>query len=141
MAQSSNLLRWATVSFVLISVVLGTIGVVAFVTSPLPPGPRPSERALSAWLDHHAAAPTLVSTNAQILSTWNHANYHWLLCDDKPQQVRILLQKLPIDYVVVYDSERDCPAFKGLGDVLTVAGSFGQGRDKIWLLRPRRPAR
>jgi hypothetical protein len=140
-SQTSRLLRWATFSFVLVSIVMGTVAVVAFVTSPLPPGPKAPERALSAWLDHQPGPPTLISTNAQILSTWNHANYHWLLCDDKPEQVRILLQKLPIDYVVVYDSERDCPAFKGLGDVLTVAGSFGQGRDKIWLLRRKPPVR
>jgi hypothetical protein len=96
---------------------------------------------LSAWLDHQPRTTTLASTNAQTLATWNHANYHWLLCDDKPAQLRILLAKLPIDYVVVYDSERNCPIFKSLGDVLTVSASFGEGPNKIWLLRPKRQPR
>ena len=139
MVSTSRLLRALTILSVLASVALGLMGVLAFVTSPLPPGPKPSERALSAWLDHQPVPPTLVTTNAQQLSTWNHAHYHWLLCDDKPQQIRILLERLPVDYVVVYDAERDCPVFKGLGGVLTVAGSFGEGRDRIWLLR-RKPA-
>ncbi|MEA2239313.1 MAG: hypothetical protein QOC81_4037 [Thermoanaerobaculia bacterium] len=141
MTNSSRILRVVTVVCVLATIVLGVDGVVAFVTSPPPAGPKPSERQLSAWLDHQPRAVTLASTNAQTLATWNHANYHWLLCDDKPAQLRTLLAKLPIDYVVVYDAERGCPMFKGLGDVLTPAASFGDGRDKIWLLRPKTPPR
>lgn len=135
MGHSSRFLRSIAISFVIASIALGLFGIVSFVTSPLPAGPKPAERELSVWLDHQTASPTLVSTNAQTLSTWNHANYHWLYCDDPPQKVRILLDRLPIDYVVIYDSERACPAFKGLGDVLTVVRAFGEGRDKIWLLR------
>lgn len=137
MANSSRFLRGITAALVLVSIATGLLGVMTFVTSPHTPGPRPSERELSGWLDHQQSPPTLISTNAQVLSTWNHANYHWLLCDDKPQQVRILLEKLPIDFVIVYESERDCPAFKGLGDVLTVVRTFGAGRDRIWLLRQK----
>lgn len=137
MASASRLLRGVTISLVALSIVMGAAEVVAFVTSPLPPGPKPSERSLSAWIDHQRVAPTLLSTNAQTLSTWNHGNYHWLLCADKPEQVRILLHELPIDYVVVYDSERQCRAFKGLGDILAPAGKFGDEQDAIWLLRPR----
>jgi hypothetical protein len=136
-AAPSRAMRGVTALCVVATLVVGVSRVATFVTTRQPSGPSVAEEQLSAWLEQQPTPPTLLTTNPQILSTWSHAYFHWLLCTDESAQTRALLEKLPIDYLVVYDSQRDCTANRGLGDLLVVSHAFGEGPGRIWLLGRR----
>jgi hypothetical protein len=132
--------RWGTIVLATASVVLGAVAVIGLITAPPAPAPTAAEAALSSWLDASRERPTIVTAKAQHLSVYTHANIHWTQCQTPAAKTRLMLEKLPIDYVVVYAAERDCSFVQGLGDVLTERAAFGNGHDRIHLLG-RRAAR
>lgn len=121
-----------------LSIGWGAIQVVDFATAPRPTGPPPAEAALVRWLADQPKTPTVLTTNAQTLTVWSRAHFHWTLCTTPPEKTREMLATLPIDYVVLYDHERPCPFVRGLNDVLVGEVRFAEGPGAIWLLK-RRP--
>lgn len=88
-------------------------GMYAAFTYPLPAGEglMDGERQLVERLPPNAV---VLTTNAQILSVYSRAAFHWTDCD---LEAGPLLGKLPIDRVIVYDREKRCRFANGLTDV------------------------
>ena len=87
-------------------------------------GPSSADRALTSWLSVRAPRATLLTTNAQILSVYVRNPIQWTKCDVSPATTRNMLDRLHIDYVIVYAAERDCPFVRGLGDRLARVARF-----------------
>ncbi len=138
----ATMARWGTVALSAVSMVIGLIAIVGRITAPPLPAPTAAEAELGAFLDRQRDRPTIVTAKAQHLSVYTHANIHWTECKTPAQTTRIMLEKLPIDYVIVYAEERQCAFIQRLGDQLVERAAFGQGRDRIHVLgrphaRPR----
>lgn len=130
--------RWLTIVLGAASVILGLIAVVNLVTLPPRPAPTAAEAELGQWLDRHPSRPTIVAVKAQHLSVYTHANIHWTECKTPSTTTRVMMEKLPIDYLIVYASERPCAFVQGMGDLLFERAAFGQGADRIHVLGRRR---
>lgn len=137
--RSSRIGRGACLAVVLVSVLIAVPRTHGFVTAPPPNGPTPAEAALVGWLNRQEVLPTLLTTHAQTLSVMVDAPIHWAFCSDPPEQTRRMLERLPIDYVLVYGGERQCSfaEYSALRDLLTVSGRFGEGPESILLLGRR----
>jgi len=98
-------------------------------------GLTPAESALVRWLDEHHPRAAVLTTNAQALSVYSSNGFHWTECAVDPAKTRLMLRRLPIDYVIVYDHERSCPFVRGLNDVLQVEATFGERGRRIYLMR------
>lgn len=134
---SRTWIRVACIAVVLLSIGVSAIRIQAIVTASRPTGPTPAEAAMISWLaQRHDDPPTLLTTQAQRLSVLTDARLHWTLCTERSEQTRLMLARLPIDYVVVYGWEQGCPfsASTELNDLLRVAEKFGEGGDAIFLL-------
>ncbi|MEO8216869.1 MAG: hypothetical protein ABI718_07295 [Acidobacteriota bacterium] len=136
------LVRGTTAVLVALSVTLG-----AFQTGLLAAhgfaGHRPTvaEKQLASWLDRQRSVPSVLTIDAQELSVFSRSNFHWIVCDAKPQQTRLMLERLPIDYIVFYGFERDCPYLRDLSDRVRPLYRFGKGAAAIYVLRVfERPA-
>ncbi|HVR38382.1 MAG TPA: hypothetical protein VMU84_04750, partial [Thermoanaerobaculia bacterium] len=78
---------------------------------------------------------------AQHLSVVTHANVYWTECKTPRATTRLMLEKLPVDYVIVYDFERRCEFVRGLGGLLVERAAFGEGADRIHVVGRRTIAR
>lgn len=130
--------RYATVACAVVAMVYGGVSIVNFVTAPPLPSPTAAEATLGRWLDNHPSPPQIITARAQHLSVYTHANVHWTECRTPATTTRIMLERLPVDYVVVYAAERQCPFVGGLGAVLVEVAAFGEGGDRIHVFGRRR---
>lgn len=72
-------------------------------------GPTVSERELAAWLDARASAPTVALVAPQRIAVLTErSTFHWIGCGTKPQGVRDLLERVPIELVVVRARDARC---------------------------------
>jgi hypothetical protein len=136
-------LRWATVLLIVWSASVGITSIAEQMSLPQRSTLLPAEIEMTRWIErNHGERPTLLTTQAQNLSVFIDANFHWMTCDDPPERTRMMIDHLPIDFVIVYGFEERCPyqSRSQLVDVLEPVASFGDG--EIYLLRPRgrRPA-
>lgn len=99
--------------------------------------PFAAERELILWLDSRPAPPVLLSTRVRELVLWSRATGHWTRCYLGPEQTRQQLRHLPIDYLVVYEREWNCPFVEGLAGELELVRRFGKGERRIDVLRWR----
>jgi hypothetical protein len=113
LAQGRPLVRWLALAAAGIAILQG---VHTIVMTPTPPGEGPyrSERALVGWLSKNAPHAAVLTTNAQPLSVYARNPFHWTDCGVAPETTKVMLRKLPIEYVVVYANERDCAFIRGL---------------------------
>ena len=131
-------MRLLVVGCLAVTLLTGFHRVVGFVVSPEPAGPEQAETELLAWLEeNHPGTPTLLTTHAQTLAVFSRANFHWTVCESSPEMTRQLLEKLPIDYMLVYENEFDCPFhdYGELNDLVQPVRSFGPRGKQIFLLR------
>ena len=98
-------------------------------------GLTPAESALVRWLGERHPRAAILTTNAQALSVYSNYGFHWTECAVDPAKTRLMLRRLPIDYVIVYDHERSCPFVRGLSDVLQVEATFGERGRRVYLMR------
>lgn len=141
-ARGSRGLRAAALAGVALSIVTGGAASWSLLGDPrlVPHGPAPDEQALIDWIDGSAPAPVLVTTHPQVLAGWTRqGGFHWIGCDDDPEQLTALLHLLPIDGAIVYPGEERCRAFASLanGDL---PADLRFGRIALWR-NPLRPAR
>ncbi|HEY8849147.1 MAG TPA: hypothetical protein VIO12_07635 [Thermoanaerobaculia bacterium] len=115
-------------------------GGMAVLRDPIPDGRGLSaaENQMVGWLAARQPQATILTTNAQVLSVYAPNNFHWTGCAIDPAKTRLMLRRLPIDYVVVYDYERSCPFVRGLGDLLGTEATFGDMFHRVYLLRVMR---
>jgi hypothetical protein len=131
--------RSITLICALVAILVGLTSIIGFVTGPPSPSPTPAEKALSVWLDRQPSRPVILTARSQHLSVYTHAGIHWTECRTSAKTTRIMMEKLPIDYVIVYAAERPCEFFKGMGDVLVERIAFGKDPDRIDVLGRRQP--
>ena len=137
LGQNRQWLRVLTLLMLLVSMIIGTSKSVWFVTHPRREGPTASEVQMVKWLDSQTPVPTVLTTNAQILSVYSRSNFHWTTCDETATKTRQMLQLLPIDYVLVYSFERNCPFARGLSDVMEPRYQFGKGEESVYVFRSK----
>jgi hypothetical protein len=115
-------------------------GGMATLRNPIPDGSglSASENQMVHWLAVRQPHATILATNAQVLSVYAPNNFHWTGCAIDPAKTRLMLQRLPIDYVVVYDYERSCPFVRGLDDLLRIEATFYDAFHRVSLLRVMR---
>lgn len=130
-------LRIATLVIVAVSALAGFASIVRIATHPEVAAPTAAEQLLARWVAEQPRRPVLLTTHAQQLGVYTRANLHWTLCDTAPEQTRDMLEKLPIDHVVLYAGERRCDFVRGLGDLLVQEARFGGESDGIYLLGRR----
>lgn len=133
-----RVLRLVVIVALTLSIVIGGARVVHLITTPPSSAPKPAEKQLAVWLDAHPRPPTILTTRAQHLSVYTHASIHWTVCNELSQQTRLMLARLPIDYVIVYPEDRPCRVFANLGDVLVVKQRFSSDQDRVIVLGRRR---
>ena len=122
LARGGRNVRFAAVAVALVGVAQGLHAIALW---PQPGGgPSSADRALTSWLSVRAPRATLLTTNAQILSVYVRNPTQWTKCDVSPATTRNMLDRLHIDYVIVYAAERDCPFVRGLGDRLARVARF-----------------
>ena len=130
------------VRLVVLLLVAGSIvqGAMAVLRDPIPEGSGLSaaENQMVRWLAERQPQATILTTNAQALSVYAPNNFHWTGCAVDPAKTRLMLQRLPIDHVVVYDYERSCPFVRGLDDLLETEATFGDTFHRVYLLRVMR---
>ncbi len=138
--RPAAVIRWGVVVLIVIGALTGALRVHESARNR--PSLTSAEAAFAGWVDRQMPAPTMLTMRAQTLGMLTRGRYHWMSCDEPPDQTRRMLASLPIDYVVVYDSDRPCRFLDGLGGVLAVERSFGPpSEQRIWLLRPRTASR
>jgi hypothetical protein len=120
-----------------VTIAFGFVSIAALATHPPRSSPTPAEAALASWLDTQEPLPVIITAKPQHLSVYTHAPIHWTECRTPASTTRIMLEKLPIDYVIVYATERQCAFIDGLGGVLAERTAFGEGPDRIHVLAPR----
>jgi hypothetical protein len=117
----------------------GSIGYggMAVLRDPIPDGSGLSaaENQMVHWLAARQPQATILTTNAQILSVYAPNNFHWTGCAIDPAKTRLMLQRLPIDYVIVYDYERSCAFVRGLDGLLSNEATFSDTFHRVYLLR------
>ena len=115
-------------------------GAVAAFQYPIPVGRGlgGSEAALVRWFRDRDPNATLLTTNPQILSVYSRNRFHWTECDVDPAKTRRMLDKLQIDYVIVYDSERGCRFVRGLDDAMRLEALFQDEFRRIYLFKVTR---
>lgn len=115
-------------------------GALTTIRLPLPAGHglTGAEREMARWLDEQQRGKTVLTTNPQVLSVYTRNRYHWTSCNVDPSQTRHMLAKLTIDFVIVYDAERNCPFARGLGDLLREEAVFSDDVRRIQVFRVMR---
>ncbi|MGZ8778369.1 MAG: hypothetical protein ACXW31_00485 [Thermoanaerobaculia bacterium] len=130
--------RTGAIVLAFVSILTGGVNVARTVMAGPPPGPTRAERELLDWLDRQPPSVVVLTTNAQSLSVYTHANFRWAACDDSPAVVESILRKVRTDYVAAYESESACTFGSGLAHLVQREAVFGVEPNRILLLR-RRP--
>jgi hypothetical protein len=125
-----------------VSVALGALAVQRLVSQPYSRAPDAATQQLVAWIQAQDPAPLSLTTQPRYLAVLSDAGFHQISCSSPPAQTRLMLDRLPIDYVIVYWGEWKCSYLQGLGvkgprALLEPVRRFGQGRWQIEVLRPR----
>lgn len=96
-------------------------------------GPSVAERKMFAWLNQRAPRATLLTTNPQILSVYVHNSFQWTECGVPPATTRKMIDRLHIDYVIIYGHERTCAFATGIEDRVALAARFDDDVNPIYL--------
>lgn len=112
-------------------------GAVATFRHPMPSGRglTGADREMARWLSSNAPDATLLTTNAQALSVYTTNRYHWTNCSVAPATTRVILERLPVDYVVVYDSEKSCAFAQSFSDITTLEVMFSDDVRRVYLFK------
>ncbi len=120
-------------------VVLGVLvsvagGVRAFMTSDASAarGPTPAERELARWLDARAPAPTVAMVAPQRMAVLTErSTFHWIGCWMKPRGACTLLERVPIELVVLRQRDARCRLARLAPPPDRALASFGEGEDVV----------
>jgi len=121
-----------------VTILLSLVALIGQITIPLPVSPTPAERQMFAWLDAQHPRPMVMTVMAQHVAVYTHAGIQWTDCSTPPETTRLMLAKLPIEYVIVYPRDRDCAFLNGLENQLEIRRTFGAPPATIYVLGPRR---
>lgn len=139
LTREQRWLRIGATAVVIVSLGMSAVTVWRFVRTPDGFRFSSAESGVMAFLSTRVPKPMVITTHAQTLAVGSSANFHWTICKADPATTRVMLQRLPIDYVFVYEGEQRCRFVQGLGDVLQPLAAFGGGPDRIYVLG-RKPA-
>lgn len=96
-----------------------------------------AETELVAWLNAQQPPPAVIATNAQILGSMSDARLYWTTCSASGETIRAMLRLMPIQYVVLYESEARCP-FAVQAGPMRVVKAFGTPGRRTFVLQPLR---
>lgn len=96
----------------------------------LVPAPQPSDRAAADWLDARSAVVAMVAPQPLAVLT-ERTGFHWIGCRSDHQELLRLLDRVPVDFVVIRGRHRRCWWVRALGGGATPSASFGSGPDTI----------
>lgn len=136
--------RWGSIAVVVvlcISIFTGLTAVRRFIASEDGPRYSRAEVQMLDWLGRQPKVPMLITTRAQTLSYGTDASIHWTICTAEPAMTKLMLERLPVDYVIVYADETRCPFAQDLAGVMRGDVMFGSGPDAIYVLARRSPPR
>lgn len=135
LVHGEPLVRRLVLALVAISLLAGSARTAELLAAPPRWGLTAPERELVDWLDAQSPRPVVLTTNAQPLSVYSRAGFHWMECRENAEKTRTMLRLLPIDYVLVYRPESQCPFIQGVPELEPVR-RFGEGGEEIWVLAP-----
>jgi hypothetical protein len=139
MNRGSRLMQIVTVLLCLVTIIQGTVGIVAIARAPRPRGLRGASAEMIGWINQKAPNATIISTEAQSLAPYTHANFRWIACDTPREVTFRMLTLLDTDLVVVSENEKDCAFHRGLGRQLSMVAAFGRGSARKYLFQNRIP--
>lgn len=140
LAARAAAVRVTAVALVASSVLMGAFGVADLLVGSFPSGLLGPEPRLVEWLDAQKPRPAVVTTNAQALSVFSRAGFHWTECNESAEKTMALIEHAGADYVLVYPGQERCPFLAGLETELGVAERFSDHRFEVVVLAPRERA-
>lgn len=123
------------IAFVLlVSVAASARSAIVFVLSP-DPELTGAETELVEWMSARRIAA--MTTNAQILGSMTDAHLYWTYCAAPGESTRVMLAKMPITHVILYEHEVRC-RFITEADPLRLVAAFGEPGRRVFVLQPLR---
>ena len=129
--------RWVTVAVLVVSIALGSRATFLSSRASAQIALHPSEVAAVSWLARHPRPPRVLTTNAQVLGSVSDAHFHWTDCNSPGLTTRGMVERLKIDYVLVYEGEQRCAYVDGIFEYLRGVQKFEDRRTRVYLLAPR----
>jgi hypothetical protein len=132
----SGAFAWAIALVLLVSVIASAARVTKFVRSAdfeLTKG----EQQLVRWVDSHPRKLSLVATNAQILGSVTDTRLYWAHCTSSGEMMKAMFAKMPIDGVILNESEAQCRFAREAGRMRLMA-TFGDPGRRVFVLQPIR---
>ena len=136
--HGNRYVRVGAIAIAFVSILSGGVTVTRTVLAGSPVGLTRAEAELTTWLERQPPSVVVLTTNAQSLSVYTHANFRWVACDDSAQVTESILRNVRTDYVAVYERESECAFGTGLAHLVQREAVFGAEPNRILLLR-RRP--
>ncbi|HUP64018.1 MAG TPA: hypothetical protein VM557_01895 [Thermoanaerobaculia bacterium] len=134
LTQPSGTIRLAVATLIALSIITGALEALANAKR----RPAPIPESFVQWVDSQSPAPTILTVRAQHMGMMTRGRYHWMDCNEPPQQTERMLERLPIDFVVVYEGEWGCRYLSGLQRLLEVHRQFAPPEaPRVWVLRRR----
>ncbi len=129
--------RIGAIAIAFVSILSGGVSVTRTVLAGPPVGLTQAEKELTGWLERQPPSVVVLTTNAQSLSVYTHANFRWAACDDSAQVTESILRNVRADYLAVYERESACVFGSGLAHLVQHERVFGVEPNRILLLRRR----
>jgi hypothetical protein len=139
MSRGSSLMKVVTAALCLVTILQGTAQIVAIARGPRPRGLQGAAAEMIAWINQKAPGSTIISTEAQSLAPYTHANFRWIACDTPREVTFRMLTLVDTDLVMVSENEKDCAFHRGLGRQLSMVAAFGTGNERKYLFQNRLP--
>jgi hypothetical protein len=135
-AMATMNVRIATIGTLIVAIALCAAHTIAFIRSPVVSW-TDGERQLLQWLNARERPPVVLATRAQTLGMATDARLHMTRCGAPSEVTRAYLDRVGVEYVVVYENEIRCP-FIVMPRPLRLIATFGKPGGRIFVLAPRR---
>ncbi|MEM9290219.1 MAG: hypothetical protein AAGD01_00895 [Acidobacteriota bacterium] len=124
--RATRRLKALAAVLMLASVVIGWERVQRFPSIDFGSGLLGPEEELVAWLDEQEPTPSVITTNAQPLSAFSRAGFHWMDCDESAERTLALLERAGANMVLLYPQEQNCAFLQGLTSDLELVKVFSR---------------
>lgn len=130
---SKGISRVLVLAVVVISIAMNASALMAYIRAPAP-SLLPQERAMIQWMNSLPGTKTFITTRAQIFATYSNMHFHWIDCSVDASTTMMMLERLPIDYVIVYENERGCAFIEPIESHFRPAAVFGPAGRRIFVV-------
>ncbi len=116
-----------------VSIATSAWAVGAYVRSSAP-SLSPQERALIQWMNSRPPGTAFITSNAQVLGVYSDQHFHWTDCSVAPSTTLLMLDRLPIDHVIVYERQMECPFIEPIAAQFRPVAVFGPPGARIFVV-------